>query len=518
MTIIIKKNSKPKKLNFNVVKLAAEALITNSTPDQINATLAMCANAELGPVEVSQIINILYSRTHIGKKALKQQFELAKQYAGLLPGDAGLAVARNVRDEHFNGGKHVLRSLDGRFFNYTGKHWVPVGEGHIRKLVFTAANHAFASSGEKSLSTLVSKAFACFKDVLGVDETIDDLPDGPQSIINVLNGEIWISPDGTLERRPHNPASRLTYCLPVEYDAEATCPNFSQALSDIFKKSQNSAEMSRHFMELFGYVIQPIRDIPHFVLLIGQGANGKTKLLETIQKLLGPDATLNDSIAKFTRDSFNIAYLQGKLVFIDDDVCEGTVLDDGLIKKISEAKTVSARRAYGREKVTFICRAIPVIAGNSYPKSRDVSYGMARRALVFPFDRVFTLSEQDTTLFPAIWEEELPGVLNCALAGLKRVRDRGNKFDPPEDCIAAREEFFRHANPLIAFLDGQCEKAPDSKLRLMDLRAALKAWASEQGITKPSSADNPLKRKLEGLGFKVSKINGYHTVWGLKLL
>ncbi len=76
----------------------------------------------------------------------------------------------------------------------------------------------------------------------------------------------------------------------------------------------------------------------------------------------------------------------------------------------------------------------------------------------------------------------MSGVLNRALVGFKKLRDRKNKFDVPEDCISAWDEFFRHANPLIAFLDEQCEKAPGSKLRLMDLRAALKTWAYEQGI------------------------------------
>ncbi len=164
--------------------------------------------------------------------------------------------------------------------------------------------------------------------------------------------------------------------------------------------------MVRHFEEFVGYVIQPTRDIPHFALFIGRGATGKTKLLEIIQKLLGLDATFNDSIAKFMRGNFNIAYLQGKLAFIDDDVSEGTVLDDGLIKKISESKTVSARRAYGRVKTIFVCRAIPIIAGNNYPKSRDISGGIVRRAMVFPFNRVFSAVEQDVALFPAIWEGE----------------------------------------------------------------------------------------------------------------
>jgi len=515
---VIKSNAHSNTPTFKNVMAVAQMLGSNSSAEQINFVINKCAKAELGPVEESQVLNALHAVTRVGKKPLKQQLDLAKLNAGLLPGDAGLAVARQVRKEHFADGKHVLRSKDGRFFSYSGTHWRPISKDDIRKLIIIAANNALASSGEKSVSTLVNKAFSCFQDILGVDESIGGHPDDMAAVINVLNSELWIDGDGSAKPRPHDPASRLTNCLPVEYDPEAKCPKFEKALHDIFAKSSDPQDMARHFMELFGYIIQPVRDIPHFALLIGQGANGKTKLLETIQKLLGPDATLNDSVARFTRDNFNLAYLQGKLAFIDDDVSEGTVLDDGLIKKISEGKTVSARRAFGHDKVTFICRAMPIIAGNSYPKTRDISHGMARRALLVPFERVFKAAEQDMALFPAIWGEELPGVLNLALAGLKRLRARGNQFDLPKDCIEARDEFFRHANPLVAFLHEQCAAEAGSKLKLMDMRAAIKVWTAEQGITKSDVANNSLRRKLAGLGYKITEINGYPHVWDIKLI
>jgi hypothetical protein len=50
---------------------------------------------------------------------------------------------------------------------------------------------------------------------------------------------------------------------------------------------------------------------------------------------------MNAPIAKFRSDRFNIAALQGKLLFIDDDMGAATHLDDGLLKAISEAKEIS---------------------------------------------------------------------------------------------------------------------------------------------------------------------------------
>ena len=177
----------------------------------------------------------------------------------------------------------------------------------------------------------------------------------------------------------------MNYCLPNDYDPEATCPNYDEALLQIFAEADDPADMVRHWHEFVGYAIQPLRDIATFWLLIGHGSNGKSKLLETISKLVGPDAVLNDQIASFQRDRFNVAALAGKLLFIDDDLAENVILDDGLLKKISEEKTISARHAYGRRKFNFRCLALPIMAGNNYPLTRHVlrpskaSYGNSIR-------------------------------------------------------------------------------------------------------------------------------------------
>jgi hypothetical protein len=49
---------------------------------------------------------------------------------------------------------------------------------------------------------------------------------------------------------------------------------------------------------------------------------------------------------------------------------------------------------------------------------------MQRRLMVIPLDRTFTEEEKDPDLFDRIWEEELPGVLNQALAGYRRLLKR----------------------------------------------------------------------------------------------
>ena len=431
-----------------------------------------------------------------------------------VPFDPADIVARSVLLEYFEDGRLLKRCLDGDFSEYKDTHWVNIKKSKLRHLLQKTARYLFPKD---KLATLVNQALVCLDDHLSGDEHALNISDNAPPVINVENGELWIGDNGIVKLRPHQPESGLTHCLPITYDPNAKCPRYDQALLEVFGQAADRDGLIRHFNEFVGYAIQPSRDIACFWLLIGPGANGKTSLLNTLQKLVGQDAVMNDSMKRFLRDRFNTAYLQNKLLFIDDDLAENLVMDDGLLKKISEQKQISARRAYGRHKVSFTCRALPVMAGNSYPFTGDISRGMSRRAQVIPFKKTFSELEQDPTLFPGIWNDEMPGVLNRALEGIKRLRQRGGQFDPPVDCQQAEADFFAHANPLVAFIEAQCIKNPDGRLRLMDMRAAIKEWVMEQGIKRPDCADTTLKRKLTGLGHKISKIKGYRTVHGLRL-
>ncbi len=83
--------------------------------------------------------------------------------------------------------------------------------------------------------------------------------------------------------------------------------------------------------------------------------------------------------------------------------------------------------------------------------------------MVIPFDRRFTDADRDPDLFEAIWANELPGVLNQALAGYKRLVERGARFKRPSPVKAATNLWLQHANPLPAFIEARCTKRTGSR-------------------------------------------------------
>jgi P4 family phage/plasmid primase-like protien len=209
--------------------------------------------------------------------------------------------------------------------------------------------------------------------------------------------------------------------------------------------------------------------------------------------------------------------LEGKKLLLDDDVNEDLLLDDGLIKKLSEEKAVSARGAYGRMKKTFVSKVLPIMAGNHYPSTNDISPGMQRRTYVIPFERKFDMSEQNADLFAKIWKTQRAGVLNRFIEGYLRFLKRGCKFQEPQDCLAAKKRFFVESNPLRAFLDDKCFKDADAKIPLSDFRAAFKDWAKENDFPVSSLAGNKLRGRMELLDFEVVKIKGYPYIRGIVL-
>jgi putative DNA primase/helicase len=486
----------PKKSTLEALLALAKNLNKDTADDEVKLLLQKTANATLALIAEDEVLTAISKQTGANFDKLKQVLSLYQLMASGASHDEPLALALRVLANSFNDGTHLIRCMDGCYWRFNGRHWQETTGDAISKLLLTEATKSPTDSS--SLHRLVSSAKKTLDIFLATEEDVLGFNDDPEPVVNCSNGEVWIDKQGKPELRPHRPDSRLTSCLETMYDAAATCPTFDAALLQIFAKASNPHDVVRHWHEFVGYAIQPRRDIASFWLLHGDGSNGKSKLLETMQKLVGSQAIENISIAKFQGDRFNVASLPGKLMLIDDDIGSDTHLDDGLLKMISEAKAMTTRHAYGERKFRFKCLALPIMAGNPWPTTSDDSHGFRRRAQVIPFDRIFSKSEADKEIFPKIWASELPGILNRALEGLARLRQRGD-FMPPLDCVRAAHEFMANANPLDAFLEDEIVLDQEGHIFLHDFRQAMTKWASQQGLKKPVPY-KALKRALESRG------------------
>lgn len=521
-------------VDFDSVMHLADALTEKSTPDNVAVVLRGIHSARLRPVEQLAALREIKTKTKIGLGALKEELAaIARRET--TDGDIGLTVAQAVLDRFYAGGQHLVRTQDGSFWAYGGTHWARITDEQVKHAILEVIE-ADVSPGAGIFSALMDSAFRLLVAMRAASGDVLRLAEEPLPVINCKNGELWLGEDGTYELRPHRADSFLTYVLGVEYDPAARCPRFDRALLGIFWSVRrddkdnvmaHSAAMVRHLYEIIGYAIQPRRWLAVWVMFIGPGNGGKSRVVQTVtEKLMNPRTVFADRISDVEGDRFKRGALAGKLVLLDDDVDADTKLPDGFLKAISERKLLSGQLKF-RDSFEFIACCLPILLANNPPTSKDLSWGLRRRAHIVPFERIFhkdratAVKEGDPRavdnpkLFPHVWQHEMPGVLNRALQGLQRLRARG-RFEEPRACVEARRRWLAAANPLVAFVSEECESSPDLSTLLRDFYVSYQEWAKEAGV-RSIEPRNTIKRHLEGLGYKTVASGHGTAVRGLRV-
>ena len=80
-----------------------------------------------------------------------------------------------------------------------------------------------------------------------------------------------------------------------------------------------------------------------------------------------------------------------------------------------------------------ICKLVFLV--NSLPVTSDMTYGFYRKLLIIPFNHKFTNDEKDVDLFEKL-KMEMPGIINWALEGLRRLKENHFQFS---QCDAAKK-------------------------------------------------------------------------------
>lgn len=493
------------------VALAIHGLAPSSADSEVDRVIVEIARAKLSPLERDTAMTRLQRQTGRGIRLLRQALAAAESAPRSDEGpDQAMTLARELLSRHYSGGKHLVRDRARIFWEFVGTHWERVTEEQIQRRAIAIAEEM----GARSVSALVRAAIDNLRGMQVRDGDPMRLSADPPPVVNCLNGELWLAPDGSFELKPHSPDSFLTYVLDVAFDPDADSPLFDQALEGIFQKAEDRPSLIAHVWEVIGYAIQPQRPIAAWLLLHGSGRNGKTKLVQTIERLLNRKAVTSLRISDLERDQFAIGELVGKLLLIDDDVDADTRLPDGLLKKISEQKSMTGQQKYAAN-FEFVARCFVVLLANNFPTAKDLSYGMRRRAQVIPFAHSFSEQDDDPALFPRIWATEMPGILNKAVHALQRLLQR-SRFSEPIDVREARRVWLAAANPLVAFVTEGCRSRVDSRCELGRFYEAYQRRADENGV-RVVQPKRSIGESLKGLGFELVDIRGKRTVKGLAL-
>ena len=304
------------------------------------------------------------------------------------------------------------------------------------------------------------------------------------------NGMLDLTPIEMRERLTlsnHDPRVFGSPCLEYNYDPNAECLHWQQVLSQILPRRAEDDDRLWVLQEFFGYCLLS-NDFRHekFMILIGNGANGKSVVLDVLRAVLGGKNVSHMPLDAMSKE-FRIFDMIGKLANIASDMQRIDKVNEGTLKQLVSGEQLQVNRKH-KEPVTMHPTAKLIFATNHLPSFSDVSDGLWRRMIVIPFGEQFRPEQRDLGLARRLIQSELPGILNWAIEGARRlvVQDR---FTQCGECERAGSVHRYDSDPFRQFLDECCVVGSDFSVDTNTLFRSYENFCRDNGRRPKSNTE-----------------------------
>jgi len=279
----------------------------------------------------------------------------------------------------------------------------------------------------------------------------------------------------TMQLEPHNPANHARNRLPVTYNPDATCPRFKQFLEQVLP------EDTEFIQEWIGYHLIKDYRYQRCLVLLGDGDNGKSTLLNVITALLGPENIATETLYRLTANRFSPAELYGKLANISADIGPDELRHTGTIKMLTGGDWITAERK-NRDPFPYRNYAKLTFSCNQLPRTPDETLAFFKRFIVLTLDQTILKDRQDPRLLEKLTtESELSGILNWALKGLTRCLKRGSLAEPGT-AEQRKELYLAMSDPVTGFINTHITEDPETFEVKQDLVNAFNQYCKHRGF------------------------------------
>lgn len=284
----------------------------------------------------------------------------------------------------------------------------------------------------------------------------------------------WIATESGLvdletgDIRPIEPSDRVRWTLGTEYDPDADCPRWKQFVGDVAEPSD-----IKMLQEFIGYCLHhwnlPFKKA---LIIFGPTDAGKSVFLDAIQELFDgaeSPATSSTSIQYLANERWGPARLVNTAVNIRNDLSNETIQNTGKVKELIGGDSLDAERK--RKPVfKFAPTAKHIFAANRAPDRNIDDEAFWNRWITVIFPKSIPRQYQDSHLTDAL-VAELPGILNWAIEGHRRLMDNGRFTNEPLP-FQNRDKWERYGNSIEQWLERYTEQEPD---------AVTPKWSTDDG-------------------------------------
>jgi len=368
--------------------------------------------------------------------------------------------------------------------------------------------HAAHSEAYRSITAMHS--LAQMSSELHVSDS--DFDSNPH-LINVLNGTLNLK---TGKLHEHSRDDRITMLADVEY-----VPGFRSTIWDRFIRDicTHNRELMEYMQRAVGYALTGYTSAQCMFILYGEGANGKSTLVEAVRATLGDyakSADPNTLMAQSgTRIRNDIARLRGSRFLSATESSSHGKLDETMIKQLTGNDVVPARFLY---RETFELRPTWKIflSTNHKPTLEGVDYAIWRRIRLVPFEATFKGPTMDRNLLSKILMEK-EAVLVWALAGCRKWMVEG--IETPDKIRRATAAYRAEMDIVGEFIDESCYRHQEATVKVADLYEVYMRWCRGNHEKPLSTRDFSvnIKRRFQGeVESERTSIARYWSGLGLK--
>ena len=187
-----------------------------------------------------------------------------------------------------------------------------------------------------------------------------------------------------------------------------------------------------------------------YVLLLGDGRNGKSVLLSMLQKLFGTENCSQVTRQEISEKSPVVTELNGKLLNLVYDGMALYLKDSGQEKSLIAGEPVGVRRLYASQLTTVQTNALFLEGLNKEPKSSDKSSALQARIVRFWFPNTYEddLGFQEKMLS----ERYLGALLSLLIDNYVKKQDKAVMLAPTKASLRLRLEHMYTNSLALQFL------------------------------------------------------------------
>ena len=281
-----------------------------------------------------------------------------------------------------------------------------------------------------------------------------DVFDADRHLLNTPAGIVDLR-DATVRPHAGDYLTKLTAYAPAFGVEPMTWLRF---LDDVCR---GDGEIVAFLRRLLGYALTGETREQVVVIFHGDGANGKSTLLEVFMVVAGsyaikvPSSTL--MAQRGDRHPTDVAQLLGVRLAVANEVSEGEHWDEARVKELSGDTKLTAR-FMRQDFFQFEATHKFVIAANHRPQMRSMDHAMRRRLVLVPFEARFEGDRRDPDILRKL-TAEAGAILAWMIGGAVEWYERG--LEVPERVRAASEEYLHAMDSLGLWIEECCDLADD---------------------------------------------------------